>query len=525
MKSRTGGTQRNEKANSIQSTTVREPLRPALAAASLSVPARYRQTFNANQEYLKVIRRQKIWLAVVIAVNLALWLIPSDVVEQIARDRHTMLGRYSRPHFSWIVGVAAFSLVSFCVDWASGEKYKRRWFQVLATLLVLTPLLGAVDFLLRTPQRVHYIRDTLAYHRPVGAEYHRDYEDKPKACRTYPNPPAGYGIVNCALRTDERGFRNQTDRKQYDIVVLGDSFAEGSNVSDEHVWPVRLTSKSDLSIYNLGMSGYDQLHYLASLREYGLALTPRYVLCMIYEGNDFRSAKSDRERKSPGFSKQLRRYFKQSPLINVMDNLLIETFGQINCEGHVAGIELLDWLPLEIPEAPHARYYTFAPKQLRDLYATQREFSHDRHWLNLRSLMAEMNDVCREAGCRLVVVYAPTKAHVMLPAVAERLPAEKVRAFTALSYKKGLPEPTTFLANLLGHVDARESVVREWCRRESISFVSVTAPLRAAAVSGTQVYFTYDQHWTPEGHEIVAETVHRFLADKLFAVDINAATQ
>ena len=56
-------------------------------------------------------------------------------------------------------------------------------------------------------------------------------------------------------------------------------------------------------------------------------------------------------------------------------------------------------------------------------------------------------------------------------------------------------------------------------------FVSATASLRAAAVSGTQVYFTYDQHWTPEGHEIVAEAVHRFLTDKLYAVDINAATQ
>ncbi len=166
LRSRTGGTQRNEQANSIQSTTVRELLRPALAAASLAVPARYRRTFDADQEYLKVIRRQKIWLAVVIAVNLALWLIPSDVGEQIARDRHTMLGRYSRPHFSWIVGVAAFSLVSFCVDWASGEKYKRRWFQVLATLIVLTPLLGAVDFLRRTPQRAHNIRDNPAYHRP-----------------------------------------------------------------------------------------------------------------------------------------------------------------------------------------------------------------------------------------------------------------------------------------------------------------------------------------------------------------------
>ena len=47
---------------------------------------------------MKLIVRQKIWLAVVIVTNLLLWIIPSDVVELIARDRQTLLGRYSRGH-------------------------------------------------------------------------------------------------------------------------------------------------------------------------------------------------------------------------------------------------------------------------------------------------------------------------------------------------------------------------------------------------------------------------------------------
>ena len=101
---------------------------------------------------MKLIARQKIWLAIVIVANLLLWIIPSDVVEQIARDRHTMLGRYSRTHFSWIVGVTVISLVSFYVDWSTGKTYKRRWFQVIATLLFLVPALALVDFVLRTPQ-------------------------------------------------------------------------------------------------------------------------------------------------------------------------------------------------------------------------------------------------------------------------------------------------------------------------------------------------------------------------------------
>lgn len=462
---------------------------------------------------MKLIRRQKIWLAVVILANLGLWLIPSDIVEQIARDRHTMLGRYSRQHFTWIIGVAIVSLVSFYIDWSTGERYKRRWFQVMATLLCLIPVLGVIDFVVRAPEAGHYVHDGLAYHRPVNAGFEITFQDQPEAFRTYPKAPPGYGSVNCTGRTDKRGFRNQTDLKEYDIVVLGDSFAEGSKVSDEHAWTVRLAKKSGLTVYNLGMSGYDPLHYLASLERYGLALKPRYVLCMLYEGNDFRSAKSDRKRKNPSFSKRLKRHFKQSPIISTVDNFLISTFGPISCDGPVKGIEALDWLPLAIPTGPNAKYYTFAPKQLRDLCQSKDDFSRDRHWLNTRRRLTEMNELCRQAGCPLILVYAPTKAHVTLPIVADRLPAGNVRAFTAISYKKDLPEPTTFLASLLEWVDAKESVVGDWCRRDSIPFIRLTKALGSAAIDGTQVYYTYDQHWTPHGHEVVAEAIHEFLAD------------
>ncbi len=120
---------------------------------------------------MKLVPRQKIWLAIVIATNLALWIIPSDVVEQIARDRPTMLGRYSRTHFSWNLAVVVVSLLSFYVDWSTGQTYKKRWFQVIAALLVLAPSFALVDFLLRTPEGAHYVKANVAYHRPAGAEF------------------------------------------------------------------------------------------------------------------------------------------------------------------------------------------------------------------------------------------------------------------------------------------------------------------------------------------------------------------
>ncbi len=464
---------------------------------------------------MKLIPRQKIWLTIVIAANLALWLIPSDVVEQIARDRHTMLGRYSRTHLIWNLAVGLLSIVSFYVDWSTGQQYKRRWFQVFATALFLIPSLVVVDFLLRTPDTAHYIKDTMAYHHPPNANYRRVFEDRPQAYRTYPDPPAGYGRLDCTLQTDRRGFRNQTDFQQYDVVVLGDSFAEGSNVSSEHPWPVRLAALGGLTVYNLGMSGYDPVHYLSSLEEYGLPLHPRFVLCMVYEGNDFRSAKSDRKRIRPSLSKRLKHYLKQSPIIQASDRLLIDTFGPINSAGYVPGLEMLDWLPLAIPDGDRARHYAFAPKQLRDLYQSPEEFALDKHWLNPRGQLQKMNKLCGQADCRFVVVFAPTKAHAVIPLVADRLPAEKARSFTAIRYKGQLPEPTRFLSNLVMWADAKESVIRQWCRRESIPFIGLTQALQRAALAGRQVYYTYDQHWTPLGHQVVAQAVNDYLVEQL----------
>lgn len=465
---------------------------------------------------MKLIARQKLWLAVVSLTNLCLWAIPSNVVEQIARDRQTLLGRYSRQHFTWIVAVLLISLVSFYIDWSTGERYKRRWFQVLAVCLLAFPGLFVINLLARKPEAVHYVQDHLAYHRPANAEFRVNFEDKPKAYRTYPNRPAGYGELQFVGHTDHRGYRNQTDLERYDIVVLGDSFAGGTRMPDDTLWPAQLARNTGLTVYNLGTSGYAPLHYLASLKRYGLGLRPRYVFCLLYEGNDFRSAKADRKQTKPSLSKRVKAWLKQSPILNTMDNLLIRTFGPLNSSSTVRDIEMLDWMPLAIPEGVNAKHYAFAPKQLRDILRyDQEEFAMNRHWIAPRALILEMNKLCRDAGAQLVLGYAPTKAHVTLPLLADRLPAAHVRAFTQLSVKERLPEADAFLDTLFARVEAKELAVSAWCARQSIPFIELTTALRDAVGSGSQVYFTYDQHWTPEGHEVVAEVVGRYFANVL----------
>lgn len=461
--------------------------------------------------------QKRIWLAVMLVANVVLWVIPSNVVEQIARDRHTLLGRYSRTHFGWILALAVFTFVNVYVDWGKWGSYKLRRFQLLAVFLVGFPAIVLIDFMARDPENAHYIRNHAAYRHPPDKTYRLTVVDKPKAFRTFPRVRPGYPQSECTLRTDKRGFRNQSDLEAYDVVVLGDSFAEGTYVTDEEVWPRRLETRTALSVYNLAVSGYDPHEYVASLERFGLDLKPRYVICMLYEGNDFRSAKSDQKRQNLSLSKRFKKYFKQSPIITSLDRLMINTLGPINRDGAVDGIDMLDWLPVAIPTGPAKNFYTFAPKQLRDLYQDQDEFSLDRHWFNVRDHMQRLKALCDQEGIRFVLVYAPQKAHVMFPLVADRLSAEKVCRFTALSYKKRLPEPDVFLAELLRNIEGRESVVREWCDAEGIPFVSLTEPLREAALSGVQVYFTYDQHWTSDGHRVAAATIGDVLLGSLLA--------
>jgi len=100
----------------------------------------------------------------------------------------------------------------------------------------------------------------------------------------------------------------------------------------------------------------------------------------------------------------------------------------------------------------------------------------------------------------------------VLPLVRKELPADKVRAFVALRMDEDLPGADAFLGRLFERLDCKERVTEEWCRGHDVPFISLTAAMRESARIGRQPYFTYNEHWTPIGHEVAAEEVHRRLA-------------
>ncbi len=482
--------------------------------------------------------RQKIFLAIVVVGNAVAWILPSDVVELVARDKHVLLGRYSRDHFGLLFGLAIISVIGLYIDQAPAAKYKRRWFQLIAVLIFGVPTIALVDFMVRSPDQEHYVRDSVAYHRPPSETFTVSYKDRPEASRTLPNARGGFADVACEYRSDARGYRNRDAGDAFDVVVLGDSFAEGSRVSDGEVWPELVGRQSGVAVYNLGMSGYSPLHYRASLSEHGMGMSAKVVLCMLYEGNDFRlkpgsveaagvgkvaeAAEAGGTGRSgetvgsvgdggEGFSKRLKRYVKQSPIIEGLDGLLIGAFGPIWADRDVAGLDVMSWLPVGLPDGPDAKYYSFAPKQILQNKESAELFRINPPWKVVSGVLAEMKEMCDSAGARLVIVFAPTKVHVVLPLVWDRLPAEKVRDFAALR-AEGLPDGEDFMVALLKNISSVETVVGAWSSEHGVPFLSLTGVLQEAAAGGTQVYYTYDQHWTPPGHVVVADAVSEFLS-------------
>ena len=465
--------------------------------------------------------RKRLLVVVVLVINLILWVVPSNVVELIARNRHVILGRYSREHFTWILISLIASAIALYLGLGSAARKKKRTFQVLATLLVGLPLVFVLDLALTLTHpdaRPAYVFEGLAYHRRPHSQEVVTHEDRPQARRSYPNAPAeaGFARTTCTLTVDQRGYRNQTDADSCDLLILGDSFAEGSQVSDQQVWPVLLARRSGLKVYNLGMSGYDPQHYLAALQKYGPALKPRLVLCLLYEGNDFRAAKwiENPDDYRPPAGKLVQYYIRHSRLLGAVDGLMCGLLGAVNASGQVAGGEMLAWLPLRIEAGGRATYYAFSPKRMVRHYLTEQEFREDEDWKTTIRILGEMRQTCHSLGAELLIVYAPDKPHVTLPLAAAALPAEQVRAFAALKLED-LPEADAFLENLLARLGSKETVTHQFCRAQGIAYLSTTPGLRELAGRGRQAYYTYDQHWTPLGHQVVAQVVHEHLQGPL----------
>jgi hypothetical protein len=411
------------------------------------------------------------------------------------------------------------------------ENIKSRVLKIITVFVALIPGLLLVDTFARLATTPTYFSTQQIGLRVADNRHKVTIKDIPKAVRTYPRPAPGYPALECTVTMDGRGFRNQFSLEKYDFVALGDSFTEGFYVSDEQPWPVVFSAKSKLSVYNLGMSGANPFLYLQALKKIGQYLAPKIAICMLTEISDFETGISEFQLKSYNqesssnqiashkkdlqplytpIGDRIKGYYLQSPLRTAYDNLFKRYLTRINIHKYEKDVDILSWIPVEIPKGADSRFYNFTPGRLLEFYTNREIFSKSRGWESTVFALTEMKRICREANIRFIVAYAPDKIHVVLPLVKPDLPADKVRAFASLKTSKKLPPAAEFIDILFRGLEVQEAVVSEFCKKNSIEFISTTQELRKRVSQGKQMYFTYDTHWTPLGHRAVAEVIYQY---------------
>jgi hypothetical protein len=173
---------------------------------------------------------------------------------------------------------------------------------ITTTLVVMTSLL-----ILELPAMLNLVDWSIVMQKLSGEEFDYKYRtafiaDKDLAFRRIPNLhwsaaqyPSDIEEVYWLPRTlaapitftyDRWGYRNTIDMERASIVLIGDSFVEGSYVSDEQTLASHLADRSVQSVANLGVAGYGTMQEFRVLKGDALARKPKVIAWFFFEGND-----------------------------------------------------------------------------------------------------------------------------------------------------------------------------------------------------------------------------------------------
>lgn len=283
------------------------------------------------------------------------------------------------------------------------------------------------------------------------------------------------------VRYDRHGFRNDAELDQAAIVVVGDSLVEGAEVRQPMLMTTRLQALMGVRVANLGTMGYGPQQELLVAKRYAMRLHPTTLVWMFYEGNDLRDM-DDYVRDRARFSSLMEHYaslWQRSLTRNTLegvarlyrgcvpDPLLVKQHIKVQVNGNVRPVYVLDAMQ------------TVSPKEEEALR-------------QLKAILSEVYQLCREHGMRLVVVFAPQEYRVYhgLPQVVAR--SEEVEHWHVNTLPGRLSEISLAIA-------------------PDIQYLDLTPVLRQEAAKGTAVFFWDDTHWTAAGHRVAAEAVSHTL--------------
>jgi len=289
------------------------------------------------------------------------------------------------------------------------------------------------------------------------------------------------------VRYDHKGFRNDQDYRQADIVVIGDSFVEAAIIPRERSLVQLIENRLGHATANLGQIAYGLRQELEVLERYALPLKPKLVLWMLFGGNDLRDV-DDYEWELEHFDEldtppPLRQRLFTYNALAAATNLFRQIF------------DLL-------PETSRNRALNQSGLFTRSDGVTERVYfgqSADpwtpHQWQVTIDTLGRASRLSRENGAEFVVVYIPRKFRIYK------------------DYLKLSPDH----AISSWEVNTLPETLGTWSADHDIHFLDTSPHLEKHAARGIHPYFIDDVHWNTLGHETVARAINDHLSvEKIF---------
>lgn len=293
--------------------------------------------------------------------------------------------------------------------------------------------------------------------------------------------------------TDSRGFCNPagTDTRPHaDIVSIGGSITFCTAVPAEETYIAAIERLTGATAYSLDLPGIGPYEYIEILRRSGLALTPRYVVLNVSEGNDLRDVDRyfafvngdapefrDKERLGGPFAVSYVLAFLKGAIEKLIKDMGSAARPDFRYSVLVEGVEM----PMNITNND--------PDELE--YARRVE-SGELSPALYEDALDSFVELARAENFVPIVSYIPS-------------------GYTAYADSVTFSDPSIAPA-----LNAYSNLQREWladnAARIGYIFIDTTPALRAASQNGPLTYFPANAHLTAAGHQAAAEAVAAGLA-------------
>jgi len=298
---------------------------------------------------------------------------------------------------------------------------------------------------------------------------------------------------------DRWGYRNPTEMKQANIVLIGDSYVEGWYVSDEQTVASQLGHRLGQFVANLGVAGYGTMQEFRVLNSDALAKKPKVIAWFFFEGNDLyddlrfekilAAAPPEPGETTPQSEGLIRRASLDEVLAWLngwkQRSFTLNAFRYIRVwSDPIVPNRAPHWALLPREDGSSKRIYFF------DYAAVPWTEFEESRWEKTKQAFREGIQTARANGASIVLIYVPIKFRVYRDFI-------KIPRGSPLSHWgvwKSLPQ------NFM-----------EFCRTASVPCLDLTDRLQQAVREGVDVYAPHDTHWSSEGNAVVAAELEHLL--------------